>query len=146
MKAGKIKDIFLVKKLWLKRIFLQKPKYHNCTVLYHPPSRVFFCFTLTHTVDTHRLPFLTSYVCMPAHTSHSQRLCVAYVPHSIGGAGSLPSVNKLTVSAPVLHSTPLGKSHSLTEPRPTALCCKACCAYGSPHRPLHICHLLAATV
>lgn len=100
---------------------------------------------LPHT-HTHTIPLLTSHGCMPAHTSHSQRLCVTYVPHSVGGANSLPSVNKLTVSAPVPHSTPLGKSHPLTRSHPTALCCKACWVYGSLHRSLRICHLLAATV
>lgn len=94
---------------------------------------------------THSLFSLPMYACLHIRP-HSQRLCVAYVPHSVGGANSLPGVNKLTVSAPVPHSTPLGKSHPLTQSHPTALCCKARCAYGSQHRSVHICHLLAATV
>lgn len=62
-------------------------------------------------VNTQACP-ASSHVCMPTYMFCSQRLCVAYVPHSVGRAYSLPGANKLTLSAPVLHSSPLGESHS----------------------------------
>lgn len=81
MKAGKIKHIFLVKKLWLKRIFLQKPKYHNCTVLYHPPSRVFFV-SHSHTLWTHTGCLFSHHMCACLHIRPTAKGYVLHMCHT----------------------------------------------------------------
>lgn len=79
----------------------------QCNTSVHSSAPFILLHSLSH-IQIHTLPSLISYVCVPAHASNSQRLCVTYVSHSVGGATSVTSVNKPTVSAPVPRSTLLG--------------------------------------
>lgn len=100
---------------------------HNCVQKTHTQARTSFF-----------------HVCMLTYMFHSQRQCVAYVPRSVGRAYSLPGDNKLTLSAPVLHSSPLGKSHSHQTHSYSSRLQGMLCVWVTAQATAR--HLLAATV
>lgn len=119
--------------------------YYNCVFFkfWHCRYRCAFFFFFLPNKD--RLSFLSlplplflscsSLAGTPAYMCHSQRPCVAFVPHWCSNGNSLPSDNKLTMWAPVLHAA----SHLRTRPAGFV----ACCLHGSLHGRPRICHVLA---